>query len=148
MPETMEQYAPYPQELQELVDECTYRPGWGVWLSDQLRDPADTHGHAAGGLTLVIKTVGYDTYHPEYGQNYRVNHFFVVPAATYNRQSWLRWLFDCFHKVEFHECMEFFTVGGEKPFAPTHGPGDDPYVIHEIATDLQRKTNYRGQVKE
>jgi len=28
-----------------------------------------------------------------------------------------------------------------------HGPGDNPYVVHELATDLQRRTQWTGEVK-
>jgi hypothetical protein len=76
----------------------------------------------------------------------RVRHMFPVPPATYNRASWLRWLFECFSKVELHECMEFFTIDGEKPFAPNHGPGWDPYLVTQLATDLDRRTSFRGEV--
>ena len=34
-----------------------------------------------------------------------------------------------------------------RPYAPCHGPGDDPYIIHEYAIDQQRRTNFRGTVK-
>lgn len=144
----VQQYGPFPVGLKEIVDACVYRPGWRVTLVDLERDPASTHGVAAGGLTLVITTVGFDTYDVGAGPDYRVAHYFVVPAATYNRRSWLRWLFDCFAKVELHEAMEFFQVAGARPFAPTHGPGDDPYVVHELATDEQIRTTFRGELKE
>lgn len=181
------QTAPFPVELEELVSRLRYRPGWRVALSDIERDPADTHGTAAGGLTLIVTTSTINSYRQE--QMVRVNHYFPVPAATYNEASWLRWLFDCMAKVELHECMEFFALtdtvvnpddqcvlcghaaqrhdgrnntcstpkcaahrfrGGEptllRPFAPTHGPGDDPYVVHEYADDVQRRTSFRGEV--
>jgi hypothetical protein len=41
-----EQSAPFPTELSELVQACTYRSGWLVYLRDEIRDPASTH---AGG---------------------------------------------------------------------------------------------------
>jgi hypothetical protein len=111
----MTQTAPYPHKLQELVRSCTYRPDWTVKMMTIVRDPADTHGAEGAGLTLIITTSGYDSYHPERGQNYRVNHYFIVPAATFNRKSWMRWLFDCFVDVETHETMEFFTIDGRSP---------------------------------
>ncbi len=39
-----------------------------------------------------------------------------------------------------------FTEVLDRPFAPTHGPGDDPYVIHEYGSDLQRRTAFTGRV--
>lgn len=143
--ETMEQRAPYPALLARLVETCTYRPGWSVTLEDRKRD--DDHGRGeAGGLTLVILTKGYNSYHPDQGENYRVYHYAIVPAATYDEQSWRRWLFEQFLRVEQHEAMEFFQIDGARPFAPVHAPGADPYVVHEYATDEQRRTSFRGEV--
>lgn len=152
----MRQYAPYPEELEELVRGLRYRPGWFFYLTDLERDPASTHGAAAGGLTLTILINCIDSYHPSPAceacgtvpSNFRVRHLFSVPAATYHRGSWRRWLFDCILKVEQHEAQEFFISGGERSYAPTHGPGDDPYVIHEYASDTQRRTTFQGLVAE
>jgi hypothetical protein len=70
------QSAPFPTQLEELVKACSYRPGWTVRLSDIDR------GQGSKGLTLIITTKGYDTYHPEDGQHYRVNHYMPVPPAA------------------------------------------------------------------
>jgi hypothetical protein len=143
----MYQAAPDPTELADLVSKAKLWPGWEVWLGDRVRDPASTHGGEARGLTLVITTLGYNTYHPERGQTYSVDHIFIVPAATYNRASWQRWLFERYAAVWRHEAMESFEVDGEHPYAATHAPGDNPYVVHDYATDLQRRTSFRGEVK-
>lgn len=140
------QYAPYPMELMDLVAGCDYRPGWLVLLRDEVRDPADTHSGESRGLTLSITTNTINSYPPH--DPIRVRHLFVVPAATYNRESWQRWLFDCFCKVELHEAAEFFTIDGAKPYAPNHGPGWDPYLVTTVATDTDRRTSFRGVVKE
>ncbi|MCU1494843.1 MAG: hypothetical protein JWO62_2607, partial [Acidimicrobiaceae bacterium] len=155
-PQGMRQYAPFPFDLAALVASVEYRPGWTIKLVDVERDPADTHGHSAGGLTLIITTCGYNSYHPDRGEHYRVNHYSIVPAATYNRASWLRWLFEQFLLVERHEAMEFFSVTvphpddglpvRKRPFAPTHGPGDDPYIVHEAASAIQTATSFRGEI--
>jgi hypothetical protein len=140
------QYGPYPQALADLVGRLAYRPGWAFTLRDMERDPADTHGAAAGGLTLVVLAGVHDAYEP--GRRRPVNHYFPVPAATYNEASWLRWLLDCVLLVEQHEACEWFRLGeGEgdvRPFAPTHGPGENPYSIKELATDEARRTSFRG----
>lgn len=177
----LRQYAPFPTELQDLVDRVRYQPGWRAWLTDKQRDPEDTHGQSAGGLTLIIYADVNDTYHPQ--AHRPVNHYFIVPAATFNRSAWLRWLLGCYLQVEQHEACEWFrlvddgccghpeahheTRAGQykcwecdtdafheyrppsetRPFAPTHGPGDDPYTIKELATDEQRRTSFRGVVK-
>ncbi|MCU1495583.1 MAG: hypothetical protein JWO62_3347, partial [Acidimicrobiaceae bacterium] len=159
-PQGMRQYAPFPFDLAALVASVEYRPGWTIKLVDVERDPADTHGHSAGGLTLRITTCGYNSYHPDHGETYRVHHYSIVPAATYNRARWLRWLFEQFLLVERHEAMEFFklavgnhfeedtsvSVQYERPFAPTHGPGMDPYIVHEAASAIQTATSFRGEI--
>src|SRR4051812_15864171 len=91
-----QQMAPFPDELQDLVDNCWYREheGWRVALRTTDRDK-DGRGEVIGrGLTLVVNTMGYDSYHPERGMNYGVYHYFIVPAATYNKNAWMRWLFE------------------------------------------------------
>jgi hypothetical protein len=143
------QTAPYPHELADLVGKCSYRAheGWVVSLVDDAQRDKDADGKVIGhGLTLSVLTNGYDSYNPDKGPTYRVYHYFIVPAATYNRASWQRWLFDQLCRVELHEAMEHFIIDGERPLAPTHGPGDDPNVVHEYATDMQRRTKYTGEV--
>jgi hypothetical protein len=134
----MEQQAPWPEALSQLVDKCTYRPGWHVCLREQDR------GQGSIGLTLVIMTDTVNSYRHDEPMN--VNHFFIVPAASYDERSWRRWLFECFHQVELHECMEFFTIDGEKPYAPSHGPGNDPYLLREVGTEIDQRTSFRGKV--
>jgi hypothetical protein len=159
--DTNTQYAPYPAALAEMVEQSIYRKheGWRVALRNVGRDENASNEVIGGGLTLVITTKGINTYDHEQ-TDYRVAHYFIVPAATYNRRSWLRWLFEQYAKVELHECMENFvlrhtTPGGyirsdgshsdhfdERPFAPLHGPGDDPYVVHEFASQEQKDRRY------
>lgn len=134
------QEAPYPSELEELVSQLSYRPGWEFELVHIDR------GQGSKGLTLIITTCGYDTYHPERGDHYRVNHYMLVPPASYNRRSWRNWLFEQLLLVEKHECMEFFAIGGQRPYAPLHGPGNDPYLVAELASDEERRTSFRGEL--
>lgn len=144
------QIAPYPKDLEELVNLTTYRPGWQVTLIDDAArdfaadDPERTKP-IGRGLTLQILTKTIDSYEHT-NDRYRVAHWFIVPAATYNREAWLRWLFDRFVDVERHEAMEFFQVDGHRPFAPVHAPGHDPYTVVQLTTDEARRTSYRGQV--
>lgn len=138
------QDAPYPESLEELTKTLRLDPGWKVWLAEMERDTGSPEqGH---GLTLCIRTVTYDSYHPERGRTYAVLHTFAVPPATYNRASWQRWLFNRYVDVLTHEAMECFVVDGYRPYAPNHGPGHDPYVIREETTDLERRTQYTGGV--
>jgi hypothetical protein len=138
--EVMRQEAPYPRELEDLVKQVSYRPGWRIMLTVLDR------GQGSEGLTLVITTLGYDSYNPDQGENYRVNHYFPVPPAAYNRRSWQHWLFEQFLAVEQHECMEFFRIGGEVPFAPAHGPGNNPYLVLTYGEDLDRRTKFTGEI--
>lgn len=134
--------APYPQELAELVEEIEYRPGWEFYLKHEDR------GQGSVGLTLKILSRGYDTYHPENGEMYRVWHYFIVPAAAYDKRAWRYWLFKCLREVETHECAEFLQFGGVRPFAPNHGPGRDPYQVIEHGRVEDAETDFRGQRHE
>jgi hypothetical protein len=164
------QDAPYPTILAGLVERLRLDPGWRVWLSEETRDTGSPEqGH---GLTLTIGTLTFDTYHPELGRRYAVLHTFAVPPATYNEQSWTRWLFERYVDVLRHEGMEFFRIMPEcdcgergytgygahepacpvireepfRPYAPNHGPGNDPYVVRELTTDVDRRTQFTGNV--
>lgn len=134
------QEAPYPDVLADLVSNLKYRPGWRFYLEHTDR------GQGSEGLTLKILSKGYDTYHPEQGENYRVWHYFPIPPAAYDRRSWQRWLLDRLLEVERHEACEFFQVGDKRPYAPHHGPGNDPYIIFDHGTDLDVRTRYTGEV--
>jgi hypothetical protein len=143
----MHQVAPYPEPLAELVRQLDYRAdrGWEVALEDDLqRDKPGRHVGEARGLTLVVTRVGPDTY--DRSRMMSVWHYFPVPAATYNLQSWRRWLFDRLGDVDDHERMEDFVVDGHRPFAPNHGPGWNPYLVTEVTTDQDRRTAYTGDL--
>lgn len=136
----LRQVAPYPQVLAELVAalQLPTRPGWQVYLADLDR------GQGSRGLTLIVHIVAPDSYHPE--REIRVNHYFIVPAAAYDVRSWRRWLFDQLRLVDDHELMEGFVIGGVRPYAPSHGPGNDPYMIREVGTEADQRTSFRGEL--
>lgn len=142
MPETMQQTAPWPEILESLVTRLEYRPGWRFALEDIPR------GQGSAGLTLAIYSLGYDTYHPENGETYRVVHYFPVPPAAFDERSWRRWLLERLLEVEKHEACEFFQIDGERPYAPHHGPGNDPYIVFDHGDDIDVRTSYLGMVKE
>jgi hypothetical protein len=135
----MRQIAPLPKPLYELVDEFSYKAGWRVTLDDVDR------GQGSEGLTLCILIETPNSYNHD--ELRRVMHYMPVPPAAYNRRSWQRWLLEQILAVERHEACEFFEVGGTKPYAPNHGPGNDPYVIVELTTDEDRRTQFTGTVK-
>lgn len=138
--EMLHQQSPYPLELEEMVHRLRVFPDWSFELRDIDR------GQGCNGLTLAIYIDPTDAYH----QNQRrgVVHYFPVPAAAFDRQSWQRWLREQCAAVQGHELNEFFDVDGDRPYSPNHGPGRDPYVTFEYATDEQRRTSFRGHVKD
>lgn len=139
MTEPMTQTAPFPSLLAELVAVLKYRPGWRFRLVDNL-----DRGQGSKGLTLVITTATVDSYPPH--EPIQVNHYMLVPPAAYDARSWRRWLLDQVLLVERHEACEFFTLDGDKPYAPSHGPGNDPYLVREVGTDEDRRTSFRGEL--
>ena len=134
------QVAPYPIELEQLVNSLTYKKNWNFYLQEEDR------GQESKGLTLVIAISTPDSYHPD--EIRRVNHLMIVPAASYDERSWQRWLFEQICLVETHEAMEFFQVEGVRPYAPSHGPGNDPYMVREIGTATDQKTSFRGELND
>ncbi|SRR6266705_4450787 len=149
----MTQSAPYPQELADLVTRLRYRQdrGWRVTLEDLDR------GQGSKGLTLVVVRSGPDSYDPS--RNLRVAHYFPVLPAAFTAPSWRRWLFDRLGDVDTHERMEDFQLAvpgkgddgsdlTERPFAPNHGHGEDPYRITELGSDKARRTSFRNVVDD
>lgn len=136
---TMRQEAPYPYVLQELVDGLIYKPLWTFTLEDLDRSQGSV------GLTLCILITTTDSY--DHTRKRSVMHYMLVPPASYDMRSWRRWLFEQILLVERHEAAEFFTIDGVKPYAPHHGPGNDPYIVFDHGTDEDVRTSYKGEVK-
>lgn len=134
----MRQEAPFPTELYDLVEALRYKAGWMVALGDIDR------GQGSAGLTLVITVRTPDSYHPD--QTITVAHYMPVPPAAFDSRSWRRWLFEQILLVERHEACEFFLIDGVRPYAPSHGPGNDPYLVREIGTETDQRTSFRGDV--
>lgn len=127
VPAVMRQEAPYPVDLADLVQRFAYRPGWRAYLTDEDR------GQGCIGLTFnILANVQDSLADPGDYQPLPVLHLFPVPAAAYNRTSWMRWLLDRCLDVEQHEACEFFKIDGVRVFAPHHSEGEDPYTIWHI----------------
>lgn len=132
----MTQVALFPQELEDLVHSLSYKPGWEFSLENMDR------GQGSEGLTFIVTTLTHESLYDGNRRAFRewpvirVNHFFIVPAAAYNRNSWMRWLLDRIIEVETHEACEFFKIDGERVYAPHHSEGEDPYIIWQIG-DLE-----------
>jgi hypothetical protein len=133
---TMRQDAPYPTVLADLVRKLRYRPGWYFTLNDI------TRGQGSYGLTLIVNVHTTNSYPPH--EPIVVNHYMIVPPAAYDARTWRRWLLEQCLLVDRHEGCEFFEIDGDKPFAPHHYPGADPYTIFEVGTDEERRTSFRG----
>jgi hypothetical protein len=121
--------------LRALIAKTTCKPGWGFRLVTE--DDA---------LRLVITVTGPNADNPIEGITIR--HYFPVPSASYNEMTWRRWMFERCRGVENHELGEWFKVDGERPYAPLHGPGEDPYTIHEFRDDVDRRTTQNGSIRE
>ena len=143
MTDTMTQEAPWPHDLAAIVSGLEYRPGWSFALHSRDR------GQGSKGLTFIIyarvqDSVGKVYAGVERGDPITICHMFIVPAASYNYDSWLRWVLDRVLDVEQHEACEFFRVDGERVYAPHHSEGEDPYIIWQIgdrATADKRSTD-------
>lgn len=140
MDDPMTQKADYPKTLEWLVKHLVHRPRWYFELGNVDR------GQGSEGLTLSIYITEPDAYRPEKMRS--VVHYFPVPPAAYDERSWRRWIFDRCGDVDTHERMEAFTIDGEKPYAPSHGPGNDPYMVREVGTVRDQRTSFRGKVAE
>lgn len=134
----MHQTARFPKILADLVSEAHFTRDWHFSLTTVDR------GQGSAGLTLIINIHEPDAYNPSHMVS--VNHYFPVPPAAYDMRAWRRWLFDCVIQVLHHEAMEGFRIGDDRPYAPSHGPGNDPYMIREVGTLIDQKTSFTGEV--
>ncbi len=115
----------HPPNLEELVNSITYKPGWSIWLDNF------NEGGEDRGLALYIVSDTENSY--DHSQRMRVRHEFLVPPASWNRDTWAAWIFDRFRDVETHEAGEFFMIDGVREFAPHHGNGEDPYRVWHVS---------------
>jgi hypothetical protein len=120
--------------LTDLVSKTQCKPGWSFRLLTE-----------DGALRLVITATGPNADNAD--EEIRIGHYFPVPSASYNEKTWRRWIFECCRGVENHELGEWFRVDGEKPFSPLHGPGENPYEVHEFRDDVDRRTTQNGSVR-
>ncbi len=125
--------------LAKIVAEVQCLPGWMFRLQQANEDVYPK---------LVIRVVGYDSFNPKAKVPITVDHFFPVPEATYNEKSWRRWVFERCRGVMNHELGEWFRIGSERPFSPLHGPGEDPYVVHEFRPVDDALTTQNGSMRK
>jgi hypothetical protein len=127
----------------------TYRPPDPALVEDALIAVSEAPGDLAALQALAAAV------RAERRALITVNHYFAVPPATYDIRSWQRWLFDRLGDVDTHERMEDFALLYEenstevtRPYAPSHGPGNDPYMVREVGSDLDGRTSFRGVVDD
>lgn len=111
-------------ELKALVPKISYKPMWKIYLGYEVADDG------AGGWHLFIISHTANSLDPS--QEIRVRHGFLVPAASYNRDTWAIWVFDRIRDVETHEAGEFFRIDDVREFAPHHSNGENPYVVWHV----------------
>lgn len=120
--------------LKDVLNTISCKPDWVFYTS--FRENA---------LRLIISVTGPDAASPD--NELTVSHFFPVPEATYNDRAWTRWVFECCRLVENHELGEWFRLNGtHRPFAPLHGPGENPYMVVEYREDTDRRTRQDGEI--
>ena len=124
--------------LSDIVSRVSYRDGWSFTLDLDL-----DRGQDSRGPTLVINVRGPDSYDPT--KTIRVNHYMIVPEASYNERSWRRWLFEQCVLVERHECMEHFKIDGHRPYAPNHSEGNDPYAVCEVVSVEEARLDHMNR---
>lgn len=102
------------------LEEIKYKKGWTFYLQWPTADCV------VWKLMIVSETA--NSRHEE--QMIRVRHEFMVPPADYHEHVWLAWIFERIQDVEAkHEAGEFFQYKDDRPFAPHHGNGQDPYRV-------------------
>jgi hypothetical protein len=135
------------QVLQQVVAGLKYKPGWqfglryGVTSGTQFFTPWSraATGNVSTAVTvipdgepvfLVIVVTARDSSAPE--RWIQVQHEFAAPHHMFAGE-WDEFVLICILKVEAHEAMECFEVGGVKTFYPGHGPDGNLYGVKRKA---------------
>lgn len=121
--------------LRKVVSEAKCKPGWTFRIAEE-----------DGALRLVITITGADNY--DHMRRFMVSHYHPVPITTYNEKSWRRWVFEQCLRTMNHELGEALNFNGVRPFAPMHGPGEDPYTVHEIRDVEDALTTQDGSLRK
>ena len=121
--------------LRKLVAEVKYKPGYKFRIIEE-----------DGALRLVISDMYCkNAYNPD--ESFPLSHYHPVPIATYNEKTWKRWIYEQCRRVENHEIGEWLRWGEERPFAPLHGPGEDPYTVHEYRDESDARVTQDGSMR-
>lgn len=113
--------------LQLVLNKFTYRTNWEFFLFYD-------GGVEYNRLVLAINVVCQNSY-PPYRQT-TVLHHRAVPewkdVGTDSPSFWQTFLFEQVQAVENHECAEWFTIDGKKPF--------DPHKVYDSVRTAPVKT--------
>lgn len=124
--------------LAEIVRTTKAFPGWSFALV-----------HKQGASYLVITIDGHNNYDPD--EPFCVSHEHPVPIATYNPKTWRRWIHTQCLRTLTHELGESLRFGTDdaplRPFVPMHGPGEDPYTVHEWRSEEDARMTQRGKLR-
>lgn len=121
--------------LERLIDEMDGPPGWTFAFAK--------NGDGVNCFMIFVKS--RDNYDASKERTTRHEH--PAPICTFIEKSWRRWLFDRCRASMDHEMGEMIRWGDVRPFAPTHGPGEDPYVVREYRDPLDALTTQTGSVR-
>lgn len=121
--------------LQKVVNEAKVFPNWSFRLHED-----------NGAKRLVIRIETHHNYF--FDAPFTVDHYHAVPATTFNEKSWRRWLFEQCIRTVNHEIGETLQFDGVRPFVPMHGPGEDPYTIHEWRPEVDALTIQTGELRD
>lgn len=102
--------------LYGVVGAVRYKPGW-------------TFGFHGGAGDCLFLRIDVETVDPVTREAALVGHRMPVPWEPWTADQWVDWVFQQILLIEGHEAGEFFTVGGERPYLPEHGPGVDVYAL-------------------
>jgi hypothetical protein len=121
--------------LHKVVSEARCKPGWTFRLVG-----------VGGALRLHIRMEN-DVDNYDHSRRFAPYHEHPVPMVTFNERSWRRWLFEQCLRTMNHEIGEALNFNGERPFAPMHGPGEDPYTVHEWRPESDALTTQDGTLR-
>lgn len=110
-----------PSFLRPLVEAIDYKPGW---MFDLRWNPGEF-----GQKVLQLSVVSWTTDSFDFTKQRQIQHLFLVPMASYTRNTWAAWIFDRVRDIETHEAGEFFRINNVREFAPHHSDGEDPYRV-------------------
>jgi hypothetical protein len=110
-----------PPGLREIINSLEYKPDWKFFFRT-FSEEGEIRGWQLNIFSHTPNSL-------DISEDVHIQHTFLVPPLSWNRDNWIAWIFDRVRDVETHEAGEFFRVNGERPFAPPHSPDEDSYRV-------------------